>query len=100
MMAMLWLNRERRYFICTTSSTADGVAYLRMRWRQTPQGAQRVSLTVPQPKAAELYYVSYARIDQHNRCRQDDLQLERKYVTTSSLMRVNMTLLGIIIVDS
>jgi hypothetical protein len=39
MMAMLWLDRERRYFICTTSSTADGVAYLRLRWRQTPQGA-------------------------------------------------------------
>jgi Transposase IS4 len=100
MMAMLWWDRERRYFICTTSSAADGEAYQRVRWRQTPQGAQRVSLEVPQPKAAELYYSSCTRIDQHNRCPQDDLQLERKYVMTSWSMRVNMTLLGIIIVDS
>jgi hypothetical protein len=100
MMAMLWLDRERRYFICTTSKMAVGEPYQRMRWRKTPQGSQRVSLEVPQPKAAELYYSSCARIDQHYCCRQDDLQLERKYVTTSWSMRVNMTLLGMIIVDS
>jgi hypothetical protein len=51
-------------------------------------------------EAAELYYSSCARIDQHNSCRQDDLQLERKYATTSWSMRVNMTHLGIVIVDS
>jgi hypothetical protein len=59
---------------------------------QTPQEAQRVSLEVPQPKAAELYYSLCARIGQRNRCRQDDLQLERKYVTSWPI-RVNMTLL-------
>jgi hypothetical protein len=100
MMAMLWLDRERRNFICTTSSAADGEAYQRVRWRQTPQGAQRVSLEVPQPEAAELYCSSCARINQHNRCRHDDLQLERKYVTTTWSMRVNTTLSGIVIVDS
>jgi hypothetical protein len=31
MMAMLWLDRERRYFICTTSSAADGEAYQHVR---------------------------------------------------------------------
>jgi hypothetical protein len=77
MMAMLWLDRERRYFICTTSRAADGGAYQRVRWRQVPQGGQRVYLEELKPKEAELYYSSCARIDQHNRCRQDDLQLER-----------------------
>jgi hypothetical protein len=55
MMDMLWLDRDRSYFICTTSNTAEGEPYQRISWRKTPQGARRVSLEVPRPKAAELY---------------------------------------------
>jgi hypothetical protein len=40
------------------------------------------------------------RHDRHNRCRQDDLMLERKYQTQDWSIRVNHSLLGIVSVDS
>jgi hypothetical protein len=67
---------------------------------QSPQGAPRVSLEVLLRKGAEVYYSSCDLIDQHNRCRQDNLQLERKCFTTIWSMRLNVILIGIIIVDS
>jgi hypothetical protein len=73
LLAMLSLDRERRNFIYTTSGTAAGELYSQVHWRQTPQGAQLVSLKVLQPKSAELCYYSCALIDYHSRCRQDDL---------------------------
>jgi Transposase IS4 len=36
MTAMPWLDRKRRYFICTTWSTADGEVYQGMRWSANP----------------------------------------------------------------
>jgi hypothetical protein len=71
-----------------------------MGWRQSPQGVPRASLEGPQPKGADMYYSSYDLIDQRNRCRQHDLQLERKFVTAIWSMRLNVTIIGIIIVDS
>ena len=62
--------------------------------------AERVDIVIPQLKAAEVYYNSCAAIDQHNRCRQDDLMLETKFVTHNWSRRVNMSLLGICIVDA
>ena len=49
----------------------DGVPYSRERWRQvdvtTPNAPpERVELTIPQPKAAEIYYSTCASIDHHN----------------------------------
>jgi hypothetical protein len=55
---------------------------------------------IEQPKAAELYYTSAAKIDQHNRSRQDDLGIERKLVTTKWHKRVNLTIFSMILVDS
>ena len=62
--------------------------------------AERVDIVVPQPKETEVYYNSCAAIDKHNRCCQDDLTLETKFVTHNWSRRVNMPLLGICIVDA
>jgi hypothetical protein len=59
-----------------------------------------VELTIPQPEAAELYYFVAASIDQHNRSRQDNLQLERKLGTHDWSLRVNLSILGMHIVDT
>ena len=59
-----------------------------------------MELEIPQPQAAELYYDACAIIDRHNRCRQDDLMLERKLGTMDWSMRVNTSLLGMCIVDA
>jgi hypothetical protein len=99
-MAVVWVDRERRYFISTASSVVEGAMCSRTRWRQLEGGAQRVTVEVKQPHVAELYYSSCSMIDRHNRCRQDDLMLERKYQTQDWSVRVNHSLLGIVIVDS
>ena len=66
-MAYVWVDRDRRYFVSTASSLTDGSSYSRWRWRQPElsledmglpnnQDAVRQQLTVLQPKACEIYY--------------------------------------------
>jgi len=100
MLAVLWVDRERRYFISTASCTLPGRPCDRVRWRQVGDHAERVVLTVPQPLVVETYYQCCAQIDRHNRCRQDDLRLEHKLVTHDWSMRVNLSLLGMCVVDA
>ena len=88
-MALVWVDRDRRYFISTASSLKEGKEYSRDRWRQPEQDedhlaqpnnqdAVRQHLTVPQPEVCEIYYDTCGAIDQHNRHRQDTLQIEKK----------------------
>ena len=87
-MAYMWVDRDCWYFISTASSLTDGNSYSRWRWRQPElsledmglpnnQDTVRQQMTVPQPKACELYYNTCGSIDQHNRHRQDTLQMEK-----------------------
>jgi Transposase IS4 len=104
LLAFVWMDRARRYFIASGSSLAEGMPYIRDRWRQVSNEINadptRVQLTVPQPKAAELYYMVCSKIDQHNRDRQDTLMIERKLQTHDWSTRVNLSLLSIILVDT
>jgi hypothetical protein len=106
MMAFVWMDRERRYFIANTSSLEAGTQYAKTRWRQiapveSNEDPVRVERTIPQPKAAELFYsVAASSIDRHNRSRQDNLQLERKLGTHDWSTRVNFSILGMHIVDT
>ena len=105
MMAFVWMDRERRYFISNTSSLAAGSPYTRSRWRQiapveSNEPPVRMELTIPQPMAAELFYFVAGKIDRHNRSRQDNLQLERKLGTHDWSQRVNFSILGMHAVDS
>eukprot|EP00168_Porphyra_purpurea_P004846 TRINITY_DN15871_c0_g1_i1.p2 TRINITY_DN15871_c0_g1~~TRINITY_DN15871_c0_g1_i1.p2 ORF type:complete len:160 (-),score=11.26 TRINITY_DN15871_c0_g1_i1:9-488(-) len=100
LMAVVWVDREHRYFIASTSGTLEGTPYNRLRWRQGKVTASRVALTVPQPLVAETYYGCCSQIDRLNRCRQDDLRLEHKLVAHDWSMRVNLSLLGMCVVDA
>ena len=103
MMAFVWMDRDRRYFISNRSSLEPGEPYVRNRWRQvdtTPNAEpERVQLEIAQPKAAEVYYETCAMIDRHNRVRQDDLMLERKLGTMSWWIRVGLSIFGMCVVD-
>jgi hypothetical protein len=99
-MALAWVDRERRYFISTAASAVEGAFYERTRWRQMNSGPQHVTFQIKQPLVAELYYDCCAMIDRHNRCRQDDLMLERKFAAVDWSVRVGHSLLGMTIVDS
>ena len=104
LLAFVWMDRDRRYFIASGSSLSDGTPIVRQRWRQIGDDPEadptRVELTIPQPKAAETYYTACSKIDQHNRHRQDTLMLERKLVTTDWSRRVNLSIFAICLVDA
>ena len=100
MMAVVWVDRYRRYFVANTRSTIDGKLYTRTRWKQFYDGAHKVDMEVRQPEVAENYYGACAAIDQHNRCRQDDLMLERKLQTHAWSFGINSSILAIIVVDA
>lgn len=100
LMALVWVDRDRRYFISTTSTGVDGASLERVRWRQVDGAPQRVALSVPQPQVVETYYSTCAAVDRHNRCRQDELRLEHKLQTQDWSTRVNLTLLGFCVVDA
>ena len=104
MMAFLWMDRNRRYFIASSSSLQEGIPYVRDRWRkvswESNADTERVSLTVPQPKVLEVYYRACGKIDHHTRHRQDTLNLENKVKVHNWSKLVNMTLFGMMIVDA
>jgi len=100
LMAAMWADRNRRFFVATAGSARPGAPCERLRWRQLDGGAERVAVSVPQPEVAEIYYGCCAQIDRHNRCRQDDLRLEHKLGTHDWSQRVNISLLGVCIVDA
>jgi hypothetical protein len=96
MMAMFGQDREQRYIICTTSSSA---------W------ASRTSVCIGGNPAGGTAWLSGSAATEKgkhvlllvrsgNRPRQDDLQLEKKCVTTIWSMRLNVALTGKTIVDS
>jgi hypothetical protein len=99
-MAAVSVDRGRRYLVSTASSVVEGAMCGRTKWRQLEGGAQRVTVKVKQPHVAELYYSSCSMIDRHNRCRQSDLMLERKYQTHDWSVRVCYSLLGTVGVAS
>ena len=104
LLAFVWMDRQRRYFISTASSLDAGAPYARLRWRQLDESPNaeptRMELTVPQPKAAEIYYDACAMVDRHNRHRQQTLGLELKLGTHSWAMRVNLSIFSMIVVDT
>jgi hypothetical protein len=104
LLAYCWVDRERRYFISTCSSLAEGPPCLRWRWRQldTRPNADPVymEVLVPQPECCDVYYGACAKIDQHNKLRQASLMLETKVKTTLWHRRVNQTLFGMCVVDA
>jgi len=105
LLAFVWIDRDRRYFIATAGSLGPGAPIRRQRWRQvdtdTPNAEPvKVDIEIDQPEAAELYYSACGKIDQHNRHRQAGLMLETKLKTMNWHTRMNLTLLGMVIVDS
>ena len=106
MMAYVWMDRDRRYFISTASLLQDGKDYSRIHWRQpylpeedlggvNNEEADRQELTVFQPKCSEIYYNTCAAIDQHNRHRQDTLKVKRKIETRYWEKRLTSSIFGI-----
>lgn len=104
LMAFVWIDCDCQYFISSVSSLDAGSPFVRYRWRQIQQlpnaDPERIEIVVPQPKAAELYYTTCGMVDRHNRHRQDTLVIERKVGTLDWSMRVNLSIFGMLVVDT
>ena len=100
MMALLWVDRERRYFIATAGSTHPGQMIYRERWRRVGNVTKKVITETRITDVCQTYFSAASQIDRHNRCRQDDLKLEKKFEVHEWSMRVNTSLLAMCIVDA
>ncbi len=98
--AVAWLDHERRYFISTTGTTNPGSPIVRNKWREIAGEARRIVTETECPEMIQDYYSVCSRIDRHNRCRQDDLRMEKKIETKDWSFRVNCSLLSICVVDA
>ena len=100
LLAFVWSDRDRRYFISTCSSLAAGHVIERTRWKQvdhTPNAEpERRNLTITQPKACEQYYSACSNIDRHNRSRQSNLMMEKKVRCNTFKKRLNTTLFAMV----
>jgi hypothetical protein len=70
LLAFVWIDRGRQYFVLSASSLDAGKPYIPYYWRQIDQSPdadpERLEIIIPQPKAAELYYSACGMIDRHN----------------------------------
>ena len=96
--AFVWVDRDWGYFIYDTPSLNPGVPYAMDRLihvNDSPNADQlRVEFDINQPRVDERYYSINTKIDESNRTRQDDFQLERKLQTNDWSIRVNASILG------
>ena len=104
MLLFVWMDQDRRYFVASASSLDSGIPYSCNRWHQVflelDALHENVELTIPQPKAMEVYYQTCSVIDQHNQHRQDNLKTKKKLETKKWDMRVNLTIFSMIVVDT
>lgn len=63
-------------------------------------GSEIASLAIPAPQYTEVYYSSWVQIDNYNRCRQDDLDLEKKIETRRWGFRAGSLILNMVVVES
>ena len=70
-LAFAWMDRERRYFICSSSYMSEGLPNMRQRLRQEDEEpnaeSELLTLIIDQPKVCELYYTCCAMVNRHNR---------------------------------
>ena len=104
LLAYVWADRDRRYFISTCSSCTPGRQIQRKRWRQrdpTPNADPEVEqVLINQPEAGEIYYSGCGKIDEHNRVRQEFVDLEKKIKTMDWNVRANQSIFGMVVVDA
>ena len=83
---------------------AQGQPYQRIRWTEIgdEEGerlAERLVITVPMPRASELYFDACGMIDSHNRIRHM-CGIERRVRTHNWSTRVNLGILSMMFVDA
>ena len=104
LVAISWVDRNRRFFVTTTCGIGEGEEVFRKRLRQLDKSGRAppdtVIIEVAQPKAIATYYKGAGTIDRHNRIRANELRMDRNLATRHWDKRFNLGVLGIICVDA
>lgn len=91
-MALLWMDRERRYFVRISGTSLPSRPITRSKWRSVGNDTELVTMEVLIPEVSKSYYEACSHIDRHNRCRREDLNLEKKFEVQYWSMRLNTSL--------
>lgn len=97
---LMKLDIEKRYFSSSYSVTSPGDKITFKKWKNEGQESKKTDSWVKILEREELYYNTYSRIIRQNRCRQDDLRLERSILVKKWSRTLNITLLSIFIVGA
>ena len=80
-----------------------GRPYNCMRWRQEEYDPNAepnmVELTITPPITSELYYRTCDQIYRHNRCRQESIDIKKKFGTKDWSKRFNLSVFAMNVVD-
>ena len=103
-MAYVWSDRDRRFFVSTAGSMEEGAPYERIRWREVgdeggERKAERVHVAVPMPKATEKYFDAANMIDHHNRIH-EECGIDKRFRTNDWAIRVNFAILAMLFTDT
>ena len=99
-LAAMWIDRNRRYFLATTGGMEVADAYTRFRWNQTTQGPIRENIEARMPAVCAKYFSAAGAIDRHNRLRHDDLDLKKTIEKNDWSVGVHSSSLGMCISDA
>jgi hypothetical protein len=104
MIALVWLDRNRRHFIGNAEGATVVEPIFRIRWTQVVNNdyeePERLELEIPQTAMTKTYYDVCGAIDQINRQRQDDLEFEHWLRFKTWNKRVGSSIHGMVIVDA
>ena len=105
LLAYVWMDQYCRYFIASGSSMDAGANMESIRSRQiehvsTNADPMDVTLTTPQPKASDIYYGAFSKIDRYNRFRQEYLYIEKKLQTHEWDKGSNLGIFVMFVVDA
>lgn len=100
LIGVMWVERYRRYLVSTTGTTNPDEKIYHQRWISRNGTPVLESIEISIPMVCEHCYDICSEIDRHNRCRQDDLGLEKKFEVKDWATRVHTSLLAICIVES
>ena len=102
--AFAWADRNRRYFVSSCLSLAQGTPFSCVHWRgfvdeEERRSAEHFQVQIPLPKAAKVYFKECGKINKCN-CTQSFCRIDTHFCTNKWLTRVNLSLLFMIALDA
>ena len=94
------MDRDRRYFVSSAGTKLPGTDIGRKLYTMVDGEARLLEKFIPIPIVAEEYYATFSQVNRHNRCCQNDLDMEKMFRTKRWALRVNTSLLSMFIVDA